>query len=659
MLQKQWLLITLTLIASAGCNSKTSPECSLQTIDQYVQLPDHSDAVIISAARITYSPIPLPEQLLPVRFILSRQVPGEITLSADLQTAEQSYAAPKRAAIRVPTLRNHKGCEMIDTHNLTSLVNSNTWYSGEPHRETYIQHEPEVISTFHKSHLAGAMASVLFTTGHQIADSEYRHDGLMLRLEFDDMKTQRPKQRQNSSRYHYQHVTKTGDGSTESKDIFWPINKKMHLTVSNGFPRKFERALTAAIAYWNSALGQNIITWDRTSKPIDILDPKINAIQWLEWPSGEYSYADVRFDPTNGEIQQAAMYLASSMFASGMQEVSHRLAVSGGERHAPSMCKKTGKINPYIGNSPSLELQEQLLEDQAASLIAHELGHMLGLRHNYAASLDTGLLAQDLPILVEKILTGNHADVDHPASSVMDYAYHEIDLLIGRHVRKRQTALDFDQEMGRHWAQGNAETESMYCNEDDVLYADCSEFDSFGKPLLSNVVEYEFRIDQMIEKIVLACVAFMDSERSYLDLNFNFEEHLNLLESYVDVQVNRMQQQRFLYLDTKYPDPFGMDAYSVEIELEQDKAEVLQKNGLGATNIIQIFQSPPTDRPDLQTSWKHFLMVRILEQMPIYELVSDQKRVTVLGEIEKFSNAFSHKWINRMRKKISSSKYKF
>src|SRR5690606_25530150 len=91
------------------------------------------------------------------------------------------------------------------------------------------------------------------------------------------------------------------------------------------------------------------------------------------------------------------------------------------------------------------------ISDSLRVLVAHEVGHILGLKHNFASSLTSTIPASESVEAFRRYLIDD--DIDSAAvvaSSVMDYNSALDDILIGamiRKINKHKSAFTYDHKM--------------------------------------------------------------------------------------------------------------------------------------------------------------------------------------------------------------------
>lgn len=159
-----------------------------------------------------------------------------------------------------------------------------------------------------------------------------------------------------------------------------------------GVPEPVRTALIDGAMWWNTAFEQigykNAFQVKDLPADADPMDVRYNVIQWVHRATRGWSYGASVTDPRTGEIIKGHVTLGSL-------------------RVRQDFLIATGLTAPYSSDNADVSKQKAMALARIRQLSAHEVGHTLGLIHNFAGS-------------------GNGR------STVMDYPHPQVDLRDGK-----------------------------------------------------------------------------------------------------------------------------------------------------------------------------------------------------------------------------------
>jgi hypothetical protein len=182
----------------------------------------------------------------------------------------------------------------------------------------------------------------------------------------------------------YETYPQRRSGRTVLYAMKFDSHKPIVFALSAEIPDRYRQAVRDGVLYWNKSLGQPLLQVIDAPDDVRAPSPRYNVIQWLT-DRDFASTSHIQSDPLTGEILHAHIFILPGSMTHG-----------------------------------NLDAQN----DHLRYVVAHEVGHALGLRHNFA--------------------TG-------PVSTVMNYFSFKRTVKIGHDViRPGGQALDYDRKVMRH-----------------------------------------------------------------------------------------------------------------------------------------------------------------------------------------------------------------
>ena len=171
----------------------------------------------------------------------------------------------------------------------------------------------------------------------------------------------------------------------EKKDPKAPVSEPVQPIVyylDRGAPEPIRSALLEGARWWNQAFEaagyKEAFRVELLPEGADSMDLRYNVIQWVHRATRGWSYGNSLIDPRTGEIIKGQVTLGSL-------------------RVRQDYLIAEGLLAPYEKGKPvSPKVQEMALA-RIRQLAAHEVGHTLGLVHNYTASTVNRSSVMDYP----------------------------------------------------------------------------------------------------------------------------------------------------------------------------------------------------------------------------------------------------------------------
>lgn len=152
--------------------------------------------------------------------------------------------------------------------------------------------------------------------------------------------------------------------------------------LDNGTPEPIRSALLDGARWWNQAFEaagyKNAFRVEVLPDSADPMDVRYNMINWVHRSTRGWSYGATITDPRTGEIIKGQVSLGSL-------------------RVRQDYLIFVGLLSPFETGKPAPEAMQKAALQRLRQLSAHEVGHTLGLMHNYASSINNRASVMDYP----------------------------------------------------------------------------------------------------------------------------------------------------------------------------------------------------------------------------------------------------------------------
>jgi hypothetical protein len=167
--------------------------------------------------------------------------------------------------------------------------------------------------------------------------------------------------------------------------------------VDRGAPQAVRDALIEGASWWNQAFEaagfHNAFRVEELPAGADPLDVRYNVIQWVHRATRGWSYGQSVTDPRTGEILKGAVILGSL-------------------RARQDFLIGEGLTAPYAHGDQAPAVDAMVLA-RLRQLAAHEVGHTLGLAHNFISSAQGRASVMDYPAPELRLTRDGHIDLSN------------------------------------------------------------------------------------------------------------------------------------------------------------------------------------------------------------------------------------------------------
>jgi hypothetical protein len=177
--------------------------------------------------------------------------------------------------------------------------------------------------------------------------------------------------------------------------------------LDRGAPEPIRSALLEGANWWNQAFEaagyKNAFRVELMPEGADLMDLRYNVIQWVHRATRGWSYGAAVIDPRTGEIIKGHVTLGSL-------------------RVRQDYLIAEGLLAPYEKGKPVSPKMMEMALARLRQLAAHEVGHTLGLMHNYSASTVNRSSVMDYPPPLVKLSADGIPDLsDAYAKGIGDW----------------------------------------------------------------------------------------------------------------------------------------------------------------------------------------------------------------------------------------------
>lgn len=440
-------------------------------------------------------------------------------------------------------------------------------------------------------------------------------------------------------------------GTTKVYAMKWNLNNKpITYYLSSETPQSYRQAVRNGVLYWNAALGEEIFAVADAPAGVTAPDMERNIIQWLNYDTAGYAYADMQADPRTGEILHAQIFMPSVFAFASRKDVWRYLKILEGSSsssnsrvalknlYSPRICDYSSKermmkgVTSLLASGASDEMILKASQAYVQEVVTHEVGHTMGLRHNFAGSIAAEHAGYTRKELYDNFLQGGPYISMIPSSSIMDYHDDTEAVLAADRYTIEQKALPHDVSAMRFLYRGMALDKNIpYCSdgEADAALLDCRTFDYGNSPLefVSSTLKQNLSVDILPVSFYLELAAKVMAGKAVADLRPSpsmraasiLKDKPMLLAAFSDTGLYvRTLKKLYPGILLKDVDTTALRQATIPV-VRTDLEGWLLKNSFGVKSLTDLFQT-------IDPAWKDAWITRfnqISEDPAFYTIVAE------------------------------------
>ncbi len=331
-------------------------------------------------------------------------------------------------------------------------------------------------------------------------------------------------------------------GRVTTKMGRFDIDEPVTFYYSANTPDDYVDAVKDGILYWNRAFGKEIVKAEKAPDGVTAPDARYNVVQWVPWDSAGFAYADVLMDPRTGQALHGQAYMTSVFGISGkararalmraMREIADEKDTDkkDGDDKQPNHAalkwlagQSACQVNPVaFANQMADGLQDLLAnaeltdevvlrasQDYVREVVAHEVGHVIGLRHNFAGSLAATVSPKELDEFMKAYISGKGLEKfkdKEVSNSMMEYSVFKAGVFIGWKMRETENVQPHDRgtiRWGYYDDKAVVTNRMLFATDGDAgTYADVTTFDYGNEPLLAAYSDISDSINTLPNSVI-------------------------------------------------------------------------------------------------------------------------------------------------------------
>jgi hypothetical protein len=261
-------------------------------------------------------------------------------------------------------------------------------------------------------------------------------------------------------------VLKPETEQTKALAFHWQITpqKPVRYIITGQPSAEIATVIKEGLEYWNRVAGQRLLTVELSPSQDLAPEDQTVIVRWVPLKGAAKASSQRQYNPSNGRILRGQIFIPSVWKDQTVMQENYR------------------SVGPADKEGAERAVRAMMLDDLRRT-VAHEAGHTLGLRHNFAATAVVQTPIEKIMQAMREYTQDPLGVRDYPemTSSVMDYPMNIEDALIGHTLLSKVFAYDADFIQWLYLGKTSpSSVPDNFCSDEHIAYATEEKLTVFG-----------------------------------------------------------------------------------------------------------------------------------------------------------------------------------